>query len=140
MLLPKFCITPMLCPRRAGSDSLATSDWHTGRNGPSARPMSSRAANSAAKEAASPERNEHSEKATTLASRIGLRQPVRSESAPPRNAEIAQVKESAEAIRPTCLLLKPRSVTMNGITKLAALRSRNRNPKVMPSTQIRRCS
>ena len=47
MLLPKFCITPMLWPRRECSDSLATSDWHTGRNGPSARPMSRRAPNSA---------------------------------------------------------------------------------------------
>ena len=62
------------CCARAGQDPThcATSDWHTGRNGPSARPMSSRAANSAAKEPASPERNEHSEKATTLASRIGF--------------------------------------------------------------------
>ena len=64
MLLPKFCITPMLWPRRECSDSLATSDWHTGRNGPSARPMSRRAPNSATNEAASPDRKEHREKAT----------------------------------------------------------------------------
>ncbi len=84
MLLPKFCMTPMLWPRRAGSDSLATSDWHTGRNGPSASPMSRRAPSSATNEPARPERKEHSEKAMTLASRTALRRPVRSDSAPPR--------------------------------------------------------
>jgi len=139
-LLPKFCITPMLCPRLAGSDSAASSDWHTGMNGPSTSPMRSRAANSARNDPARPERTEHSEKATALASSIGLRLPVRSDNAPPRNAETAQVKESADAIRPTCWLLKCRSRAINGIRKLAALRSKNRKPKVMPSTQMRRCS
>jgi hypothetical protein len=66
--------------------------------------MSKRAANSAAKEPASPDRNEHTEKAIALASRTGLRRPVRSESAPPKNAETAQVKDSAEAMRPHLLV------------------------------------
>jgi len=139
-LLPKFCITPMLCPRLPGSDSAASSDWHTGMNGPSTRPISSRAANSARNEPARPERNEHSEKAIVQASSIGLRLPVRSDSAPPSAAETAQVNESAEAMRPTCWLVKLRSLAMNGIRKAAALRSKNRKPKVIPSTQTRRCS
>jgi hypothetical protein len=66
--------------------------------------MSSRAANSARKEPARPERNEHSEKAIVQASSSGLRLPVRSDSAPPRNAETAQVKESAEAIEADLLV------------------------------------
>ena len=102
--------------------------------------MRKRAANSARNEPARPERTEHSEKAIALASSTALRRPVWSDSAPPRNAETAQVKESAEAMRPTCWLVKLRSLAMNGIRKLAALRSKNRNPKVMPSTQMRRCS
>ena len=53
---------------------------------------------------------------------------------------MAQVKESAEAMSPTSLLVKARSFAMNGIRKLTALRSKNTNPNVIPSTQIRRVS
>src|SRR6266702_6464572 len=53
---------------------------------------------------------------------------------------MAQVKESAEAMSPTSLLVKARSFAMNGIKKLTALRSKNTNPNVTPSTQIRRVS
>src|SRR6202011_3809319 len=95
-----------------------------------------RVKNRATNEVARPEANEHSENATTLISRKGLRLPVRSEYAPPRNAATAQVKESAEATSPTWLLLKCKSLAMKGIRKLAALRSKNTKPKVMVSTQI----
>jgi hypothetical protein len=98
--------------------------------------MSRRAANRVANETASPEANEHREKATTAMSRKDLRLPVRSEYAPPRKAATAHVKDSAEATSPTWLLLKCRSLAIIGIRKLAALRSRNTNPKVMVSTQI----
>jgi hypothetical protein len=53
---------------------------------------------------------------------------------------MAQVKESAEAMSPTSLLVKARSFAMNGIRKFTALRSKNTNPNVIPSTQIRRVS
>ena len=135
-LLPKFCITPMLWPRLAAEDSIATSDCAIGSIGPSAMPISRRVENSAANEAASPEANEHNENATTVISRKDLRLPVRSEYAPPRNAATAQVKDSAEATSPTWVLLKCRSLAMKGIRKLAALRSKNTKPKVMVSTQI----
>src|SRR5260221_7291032 len=135
-LLPKFCITPMLLPRLAAVDSIATSDCEIGSIGPSARPISRRVENRVTNETASPEANEHSENATTVISSKFLRLPVRSEYAPPRNAATAQVKDSAEATSPTWLLLKCKSLAMKGITKLAALRSRNTNPKVMVSTQI----
>src|SRR5450631_2839222 len=135
-LLPKFCITPMLLPRLAAVDSIATSDWEIGNMGPSATPMSRRVEIRVSNEVASPEANEHSENATTLISRNFLRLPVRSEYQPPRNEAIAQVKDSAEATHPTCSLLKCKSSAMKGIKKLAALRSKNTKPKVMVSTQI----
>src|SRR5712672_2495962 len=135
-LLPKFCITPMLLPRLAAVDSIATSDWEIGSIGPSAKPISRRIENRVANETASPEANEHSENATTVTSSKFLRLPVRSEYAPTRNAARAQVKDSAEATSPTWLLLKCKSSAMKGIRKLAALRSRNTKPKVMVSTQI----
>src|ERR1700722_16894617 len=135
-LLPKFCITPMLLPRFAAVDSMATSDCAIGSIGPSARPISSRVENRVMNETASPEANEQRENAITVMSRNVLRLPVRSEYAPPRNDATAQVKDRAEATRPTWLLLKCRSLAMKGIRKLAALRSRNTKPKMMVSTQI----
>src|ERR1700722_20837423 len=101
ILLPKFCITPMLLPRLAAVDSIATSDCAIGSIGPSARPISRRAEIRVKNEAASPEANEHKEKATTVISSSVLRLPVRSEYQPPRNERIAQVKGSAEATHPT---------------------------------------
>src|SRR5664279_2679721 len=135
-LLPKFCMTPMLLPRLAAVDSIATNDCEIGSIGPSAKPISRRVENKVTNEAARPEANEHTENATTVISRNALRFPVRSEYAPPKNAETAQVKDSAEATSPTWLLLKCRSAAMKGIRKLAALRSRNTKPKVMVSTQM----
>src|SRR6202044_3520942 len=136
MLLPKFCITPMLLPRLAAVDSIATSDWAMGSIGPSASPISRRAEMRVKNEAASPEANEHSENATTVISKKVLRLPVRSEYQPPRNEETAQVKDRAEATHPTCSLLKCKSSAMKGIRKLAALRSKNTKPKVTVNTQI----
>src|SRR5450631_3350308 len=135
-LLPKFCITPMLLPRLAALDSIATSDCAIGSIGPSARPISSRVENRVKNDTASPEANEQIENATTVISSKVLRLPVRSEYAPPRNDATAQVKDNAEAMSPIWLLLKCRSSAMMGIRKLAALRSRNTKPKVMVSTQI----
>src|ERR1700685_4392778 len=135
-LRPKFGITPMLLPRLAAVDSIATSDCAIGSIGPSARPISRRAETKVANEAASPEANEHSENATTVINNKVLRLPVRSEYQPPRNEAIAQVKDSAEATQPTCSLLKCKSSAMKGIRKLAALRSKKTKPKVMVRTQI----
>src|SRR5271168_3223422 len=126
----------MLLPRLAAVDSIATSDCAIGSIGPSASPISRRVENSVTNETASPEANEHSENATTVISKKFFRLPVRSEYAPPRNAATAQVKESAEAMSPTWLLLKCKSSAMKGIKKLAALRSRNTKPKVTVNTQI----
>src|SRR5580698_10966428 len=83
-LEPKFCITPILLPRLAAVDSMATRDCAIGKIGPSATPISSRAATRAKNEAASPEANEHRENATTEISNKFLRLPVRSEYQPPR--------------------------------------------------------
>src|SRR5271154_1698795 len=135
-LLPKFCITPMLLPRLAAVDSMATSDCAIGSIGPSAKPISRRAEINVRNETASPEANEHRENATTVISSRVLRFPVRSEYQPPRNEATAQVKDSAEATHPTCSLLKCRSSAMKGIRKLAALRSKNTKPKVMVNTQM----
>src|SRR6185437_4258482 len=78
-LLPKFCMTPILWPRLAAVDSMATNDCAIGSIGPSARPISSRVANRVRNETASPEAKEHSENAMTAISNIFLRLPVRSE-------------------------------------------------------------
>src|ERR1700733_8003902 len=75
-LLPKFCITPMLLPRLAAVDSIATRDCAIGRMGPSARPINRRVEIRVANETASPEAKEHKEKMITVISRNDLRLPV----------------------------------------------------------------
>jgi hypothetical protein len=72
----------MFKPRRRSPDSTAMIDSAIGRNGPSARPMSMRAASSVMNDPAMPERKEHTENASTQAIRKGLRMPLRSDAAP----------------------------------------------------------
>ena len=78
----KFCIRPALTPRRFGDDTTFMIEKQIGRNGPSAKPMMTRANSSIMNVAATPDSAEHSENTTTDTSRNGLRRPVRSDHAP----------------------------------------------------------
>ncbi len=78
----KFCIRPALTPRRLGDDSTFMIEKQIGRNGPSAKPMMTRARSSIMNVAAIPDSAEHSENTTTDTSRNGLRRPLRSDHAP----------------------------------------------------------
>jgi len=108
-----------------------------GATPPSAKPISNLDPSSKRKELASPLINEHSENAIVAAIRNGLRRPPRSAAAPTNKAESAHAKESAEAVRPTCVLVSPRSGLTKGITKFNALRSKNKMPKFKLSRATR---
>jgi hypothetical protein len=79
ILLPKFCMTPMLSPRRWSLDSAASSDCEIGRIPPSDRPITSREVISIANDVASPEPSEQNEKITMQTMSTLLRRPVASE-------------------------------------------------------------
>ena len=139
-LLPRFCITPMLKPRRCSSDSSTTSDWAMGRMGPSASPISMREASSTPKEGASPEITEHTEKITTVRIRMDLRRPSASESVPIAKPEMAQQMDSPEESAPIWPLVRCSDAVMNGARLPMALRSKNTKPNISVSTPIIRIS
>ncbi|MNJ75778.1 hypothetical protein D3C81_1072900 [compost metagenome] len=68
-LLPKFCMMPMLWPRRLAVEFIAIRVCEIGSIGPSATPISRRAASSMKKVLASPEKNEHTENTITATNR-----------------------------------------------------------------------
>src|SRR5689334_2690388 len=113
-LLPRFCITPALSPRRFSSDSSATSDWEIGSTPPSAVPMSMRDSSSTVNEPATPDSAEHRENTTTVTSRIDLRLPVLSERYPTPSAESAKANDRADESQPTWVLLRFRSFCTKG--------------------------
>src|SRR5262245_43493702 len=78
----KFCIRPALTPRRLGDETTFMIEKQIGKNGPSAKPMMTRARSSIRNVAATPDSAEHSENTTTDTSKKGLRSPVRSDHAP----------------------------------------------------------
>ncbi len=139
-LLPRFCITPMLKPRRDSEDSSTTRDCATGRMGPSARPISMREASSTPKDGARPESTEHTEKITTVMISTDLRRPSASESVPTRKPEIAQQIESPEDSAPTWPLVRCSEAVMNGARLPIALRSKNTKPNISVRTPIIRIS
>ncbi len=120
----------MASPRRSGATATEIIVCETGITPPSTAPIRRRAANSIRKDCANPLRKEQTEKASVAAIRNVLRLPLRSAAAPTITAESAQLKESADAVSPTCVLVRPSSGCTNGIRKLSALRSKNRMPKL----------
>src|SRR4249919_3876026 len=96
----KFCIRPALTPRRLSDDSTLMIEKQIGMNGPSAKPMRTRARSSIMNVAAIPDSAEHRENTTTETSRNGLRKPLRSDHAPTTYAEIAHASDSPEPSMP----------------------------------------
>ncbi len=101
-LLPRFCMTPALSPRRFSSDSSAMSDCEIGSTPPSAVPMSMRDSSSTTNDEARPDSAEHSENTTTVISRIDLRLPVLSDRYPMPSADSAK-RERQRRGEPTYL-------------------------------------
>ena len=108
-----------------------------GKNGPSAKPMTTRASSSSMNVPAKPENAEHSENTMTDASRNGLRAPRRSDHAPIAYAETAHASDSPDPNMPSCAWLKPSSLMMYGASGPVALRSKNTMPNVKPSSSSR---
>ena len=135
---PKFCMMPIARPRRSGDTASAVIDCEIGATPPSATPISILDPSNTRKELASPLMNEHSENAMVAAIKYALRRPPRSAAAPTHMAESAQANESAEEVRPTCVLVSLRSGSTNGITKFNALRSKKRMPKFKLNRATRR--
>src|SRR5688572_19605161 len=105
-----------------------------GKNGPSAKPMMTRARSSIMKVAATPDSAEHSENTTTDTSRNGFRSPVRSDHAPITYAAIAHASDSPDPSRPIWAWLRARSLMMYEASGPMALRSKNTMPNVKPSS------
>ncbi len=81
--------------------------------GPSAIPISARKSSSCSKLLARPEIHESSENANTAGIRI-TRRPKRSERAPKKKVDNAQVIAKAEASKPTCSCVSRNSGAMYG--------------------------
>jgi hypothetical protein len=128
-----FCMMPAFTPRRCGEDSTFMIERHTGRNGPSASPMTTRASSRDTKPVATPESAEHSENKMIEPSTKGLRTPTRSDHAPTKYAESAQANDNPEPSQPSCSLLSPSSATISAARKLIVFRSKNTRPKLVPS-------
>ncbi len=77
--------------------------WLSGMTPPSDNPITSRAPSSIRKPVARPETTEHSENTTVEITMMILRRPALSDSQPTKIAASAQVSDSAEPSRPTCV-------------------------------------
>ncbi len=128
MAAPKFCITPMLKPRRFSSDSMATMDWPMAQIGPSARPSSIRAASSTRKPVAAPDRAENSENRVRVMSRMVLRLRVASASEARKKPEMAIITDRPEESSPSWVLERWNSGMISGDRTLTAIRSMATTP------------
>ncbi len=104
--------------------------WLIGMTPPSATPINRRAASSMPKVPAMPVMKEQAEKSRVATTNGSLRLPSASDSPPIAKAAIAQVKESALARLPICVLVRCSSGCTNGIRKFSELRSKKTMPKL----------
>ncbi len=79
-----FCTTPALSACRCGAEAAAMIARQIGRNGPSAAPITTRAASSVSKLRAKPESTEQTENSSSAPIRNGLRRPITSDQRPIR--------------------------------------------------------
>ena len=100
-LEPRFWATPMPTPRRSGETSSATMEWEMGITAPSAAPISRRAPNSMTKVVATPDSTEQTEKARPARTMNTFFLPARSDQAPTKIPDRAQVNDRAEDSSPT---------------------------------------
>src|SRR3569833_2028751 len=100
---------PALSPRRLSAEAAAMIARQTGRNGPSAAPITTRVANRVPKFHDRPESTEQNEIITCAASRNGFLRPIESDQRPTKYAPRAQVTDSAEPSAPISVLLSERS-------------------------------
>ena len=134
---PTICMKPMLNPRHFGALFLRISVWLIGIIGPSARPRVKRVSNSTANDSARPLAPESSEKRSVAVTRKAFSLPERSASWLPKKLESAIANDSPAASQPTCALLSPISLTMNGARKATVCRSKPMIPLPSVSTNSR---